>query len=365
MWKSVVALLVVALLPWWASTLAHRMGVRGDFARTLFGAAPDEAVWEDLAPPAGWREDAYLAAYADVADAVRLGDFSSGYEHYRLFGRAEGRTAGLYPPAPDSAEPQTAEAPEPAPAAPVPAMAEPAPSAGPPAPALPAPASPPPGSDIRYVIRSGGTLARVAEVTGYTSATLRAANPELPDVWLPAGTEVRLPARAAAAPPAPPPAAVPARPPEPPAAVAVTVAVPPPKPRPPQPAPAPQAAAPMPAPATAAAPGSAVTALRFGTHPDATRIVLDLSGPAERPAPRQADPRTLIVDLPHVAWTTARRGTLARAAPALAFRAEPLASGGTRLTLSGDGAIRVKYAAHFPPSGERGHRMVIDVTGGP
>lgn len=42
-------------------------------------------------PPAGFNEAAYLAANPDVADAVRRGELRSGFEHYRLYGLAEGR----------------------------------------------------------------------------------------------------------------------------------------------------------------------------------------------------------------------------------------------------------------------------------
>lgn len=39
-----------------------------------------------------WDEGAYLRRYHDVAEAIRLGQLSSGLQHYRTFGRAEGRS---------------------------------------------------------------------------------------------------------------------------------------------------------------------------------------------------------------------------------------------------------------------------------
>lgn len=42
-------------------------------------------------PPAGWLDRAYLARYPDVAQAVRMGKFDSGWHHYVMHGRKEGR----------------------------------------------------------------------------------------------------------------------------------------------------------------------------------------------------------------------------------------------------------------------------------
>ena len=45
-------------------------------------------------PPAGFDEALYLAANPDVAEAVRNGTIRSGFDHYRQYGFAEGRTGG-------------------------------------------------------------------------------------------------------------------------------------------------------------------------------------------------------------------------------------------------------------------------------
>ena len=42
-------------------------------------------------PELGFDEQFYLGYYADVAEAVRQGSFSSGWQHYDRYGRAEGR----------------------------------------------------------------------------------------------------------------------------------------------------------------------------------------------------------------------------------------------------------------------------------
>lgn len=395
MTRSVVILALVALLPWWASTAAHWMGVRADFAARLFGKPSAEDIWDDLKPMPGWREDAYLAAYPDVADAIRKGHFATGYEHFRLNGRNEGRTAGLPPGAgpamavaidPPSSEPPPPPSPAPS-SAPLPLPTVPAVAAAPPAPPVTAPlpgrrpALPPdlaesatalapapggaspaplppalpsvlaaqrqeapkaPSAADRYVIRNGGTMAKVAEVTGIPLADIQKANPGVPNTWLGPGTVLALPAASA---PAPTVAA--ALPPEP----RVTLASQPPAPPPSAP----------PASVPDGKPAGSVTGIRFGMHPDSTRVVLDVSAVTPFRSMVQTDPRTIVVELPGARWETTPEGSVVRTAPPIAFHADPM-PGGTRLTLTGRDEIRIRQAAAFPPEGVRGHRIVIDVA---
>ncbi|AOL22029.1 Glycosyl transferase family 2 [Erythrobacter litoralis] len=44
-----------------------------------------------ILPPNGFNEDAYKRWNSDVAKALEIGEFISGYEHYILYGRQEGR----------------------------------------------------------------------------------------------------------------------------------------------------------------------------------------------------------------------------------------------------------------------------------
>ncbi|MCP1344656.1 hypothetical protein BIS07_20800, partial [Halomonas sp. FL8] len=48
----------------------------------------------ELAKEEGFDENFYLISNPDVASAVMHGDFSSGYQHYQLYGAAEGRETG-------------------------------------------------------------------------------------------------------------------------------------------------------------------------------------------------------------------------------------------------------------------------------
>lgn len=69
--------------------LRGRIGAPLDIAGQL-GALPSPMA---IAPTIGWDEEAYLRANPDVAEAVRTGQLSSGFEHYQRWGRAEGRQA--------------------------------------------------------------------------------------------------------------------------------------------------------------------------------------------------------------------------------------------------------------------------------
>lgn len=58
--------------------------VMGTFLELYVGDAPRLA-------PEGFTELQYLDAHPDVEDAVRRGELTSGFEHWRLYGQAEGR----------------------------------------------------------------------------------------------------------------------------------------------------------------------------------------------------------------------------------------------------------------------------------
>lgn len=48
--------------------------------------------WDyDIAAPPDFDERAYLAAWPDVAEAVRRGEIKSAFVHYMMMGRKEGR----------------------------------------------------------------------------------------------------------------------------------------------------------------------------------------------------------------------------------------------------------------------------------
>lgn len=61
-------------------------------AANMFGLTQDIVTQPyPTTPPAGFDEALYLAANPDVAEAVKSGQFKSGFDHYRLHGQVEGR----------------------------------------------------------------------------------------------------------------------------------------------------------------------------------------------------------------------------------------------------------------------------------
>jgi uncharacterized membrane protein len=61
-------------------------------AAAATGTTPIGGTGLETAP--SFNEVAYLAANPDVAQAVRAGEFISGYQHYTMHGQYEGRKLG-------------------------------------------------------------------------------------------------------------------------------------------------------------------------------------------------------------------------------------------------------------------------------
>lgn len=120
--RHLFLLALILSLPWVAPAVFQQLGIQVDFAKHVVDLR-DKPKWDD-GWPSDWNEDGYLAANPDVAAAVRANTMPSGYHHYQLFGRNEGR--GGWPTATAEApSPPVTAAPLPAPelagAAPVPA----------------------------------------------------------------------------------------------------------------------------------------------------------------------------------------------------------------------------------------------------
>ncbi|WP_143268231.1 hypothetical protein [Azospirillum agricola] len=96
MLKGILFLTAFALLPWWLSVLVDRMDIPLSPSALLSSWLRDNSA-ETLReqPPPGWREALYFARNPDVMEAVRRGEYHSGYEHYVRYGRAGGRPDGL------------------------------------------------------------------------------------------------------------------------------------------------------------------------------------------------------------------------------------------------------------------------------
>ena len=74
----------------------HHYLVAGRVEGRSLTARPTEGRESDAVPD-DWNEALYLKLHPDVAAEVRRGDFVSGYQHYLAAGRAEGRESGVEP----------------------------------------------------------------------------------------------------------------------------------------------------------------------------------------------------------------------------------------------------------------------------
>jgi hypothetical protein len=122
---------------------------------------------------------------------------------------------------------------------------------------------------------------------------------------------------------------------------------------PPPPAPAPVV---TPAPAATAPASGAALDVRFGDHPDKTRIVIDLSGKANVKSTLENDGQRLVIDLGGAVWSGKKSSGANVSQLVSGWRVE---SGKLYVDLLGPATIR---AQELLPAGEGGgHRAVIDL----
>lgn len=115
------------------------------------------------------------------------------------------------------------------------------------------------------------------------------------------------------------------------------------------------------APVVGAAP-LAVEGVRVGVHPDKTRVVLDLSAPAQFEAFALTGPDRVVVDLPPAQW---RGGGVARppGAAVVSLRHGVRATdGGMRLVLEMAAPTSVASAFVLPAQGGKPDRLVLDLV---
>lgn len=91
MWRMLIVG-VIGLIPLAASVLVQATGYRVAFPPWL--DRPERSVFAATQAPDDWLEARYLATNPDVAEAVRMGRFASGYDHYLANGQYERRRGG-------------------------------------------------------------------------------------------------------------------------------------------------------------------------------------------------------------------------------------------------------------------------------
>lgn len=109
--------------------------------------------------------------------------------------------------------------------------------------------------------------------------------------------------------------------------------------------------------------GSAVTQMRFGEHPDKTRIVFDTGQQVSFDYDLDNSENILLVKFPRAGWNAAQKATVGNSDLVQSYSAMPNAQGGTDVILQLKRQARVQWAQSIPPSGGgQGHRVVLDVA---
>lgn len=110
--------------------------------------------------------------------------------------------------------------------------------------------------------------------------------------------------------------------------------------------------------AAEAAARPAVLDARVGTHPDMTRVVLELSQPSSWRVFTLPDPYRTVIDLQEVEWTATR--SLAGGYVS-SLRYGLFTPGTSRVVLDLDRPVRVRQVLELPPQDGRSHRLVVDL----
>lgn len=102
-----------------------------------------------------------------------------------------------------------------------------------------------------------------------------------------------------------------------------------------------------------------VDAVRFGKHPDKTRIVIDLDQSSDFKAFVLSNPNRLVIDLPAYSWN-AGHVTKPKGANVTDLRTGALNQSVSRLVVDVNSPIAIKSAFTLPSSGKNKFRLVID-----
>lgn len=106
-----------------------------------------------------------------------------------------------------------------------------------------------------------------------------------------------------------------------------------------------------------------VRQLRFGEHPDKTRIVLDTSNNVAFRYDLDNKEHILVVELPGMGWDTMAQTSVQNSALVQSYQASSDGQGGTRLAIQLKKAAQVMWAQPIPSVAGKDPRIVIDIAG--
>ena len=114
--------------------------------------------------------------------------------------------------------------------------------------------------------------------------------------------------------------------------------------------------------ATRALADAAVTGVRTSATGERTRVVLELTGPVEYTLFSLADPYRIVLDFPRVAWRAPLDAAAQKGGVVAGLRYGQFRPGTSRLVLDLATSAVVQKTTALPPSGELGHRLLIDLA---
>ena len=102
--------------------------------------------------------------------------------------------------------------------------------------------------------------------------------------------------------------------------------------------------------------------IRFGEHPNQTRIVLDISAPATFSSFQLKAPHRVVVDIQNAIWNLNKSRRTPGDGLVIDYRTGAFRPDVARLVLQTAGPARILRSFTLPPDGKDGHRIVIDIA---
>lgn len=104
-----------------------------------------------------------------------------------------------------------------------------------------------------------------------------------------------------------------------------------------------------------------IAKVRFGTHPDKIRMVLDVTDQVQYKHTLEDGNRLLVIEVPGAAWNAGLKAKIIQHPLVLGYRASS-DKNGTRLSLKFKKPAQVLWNTKLPPEHGKGHRLVFDLV---
>ncbi len=109
--------------------------------------------------------------------------------------------------------------------------------------------------------------------------------------------------------------------------------------------------------------GPLIKQVRFGEHPDKTRIVLDMSAETTFKYDLDNGEKILMIELPQAGWKGQPESSTRNSALISSYSLMPDGQGGTRIIMQLRQDVQVRWAQAIPAAAGKDPRVVIDITG--